>query len=183
MKKLLLFSIVISVFGVSCKKDLPVADENLLIYKALDGNYNIVKATATSEEDVNMDGIYSSDMLKEIPNLINSDFDIIITKSSKLYRLHWAEQVSTLTNEVSGPVYFYIFNATFNNFEFSKNQFHLNANDNISDINKETHVEIQDDTIKVTLKRTLKTSIGSRVITINADYKKNNDYSRPYNNY
>lgn len=138
MKKLLLFLIVLSVFGLSCKKDLPVADENLLTYKALDGNYNIVKATAKSEEDVNMDGIYSSDMLKEIPNLINSDFDIIITKSSKLYRLHWAEQVSTLTNDVSGPVY--IFNATFNNFEFYENQFHLNANNNISDINKETHV-------------------------------------------
>ena len=30
----------------------------------------------------------------------------------------------------------------------------------------------KDDPIKVTLKRTLKTSIGSRVITINADYKK-----------
>lgn len=59
--------------------------------------------------------------------------------------------------------------------EFSESKFHLNANDNISDINKETHVEIKDDTNKVILERTSKTSIGSRVITINAGYKKDNN--------
>jgi len=58
----------------------------------------------TTSEDINIDGISTDNMLEEIPNLQSCDFEIMVGKSSTLFRLHWAEQVETLKGEPGGPV-------------------------------------------------------------------------------
>jgi hypothetical protein len=183
MKRLLLILFCSFLYLLpSCKREpLTDTDPNLPLYIMLDGNYNIIEASSTTEEDINRDGIFSKNMLTEIPNIQNSDFDIIINNKNKSYRLNWPEQIPTQVNEPGGTIYFYTINGTWVDFSFDNESKQLKTKASVSDINVDNRIFFHLDTIRVLLSRKLKTSSGEKTVIINAVYKKNESFKRPYN--
>lgn len=184
MEKHILIGIIVgSVMLSSCKKDGNTDDKNRTIFTKLDGNYTLSSATADHAYDINMDGISSTDMLTEIPNLQNSVIDIVVKKKSKIFRLSWVEQYISLAS--GNPQYSYNKQGVFNEFETSDDLtqiFPIKNSDQDQRFNLPNFVKnSQNDVVSIQIVKKLMTSAGKHDVVINATYIKNKGFQSIYN--
>lgn len=184
MRKLMTYSLFILTICISCKKKEIVIDKNYLLYDLYDGNYNLIEAYSANSVDINMDGISSTNLVLEIPNLKLSDFDVIIGKSAMRFRLHWPEQIRHVYDMPSQPEFNYAIQGDWIYFNFNDDNTSIKpdikrqvpTSDRLPD-----EIKILNGLVKIKLTRKLYTQTGLQDVVINATYKKNNDFKQQYN--
>jgi hypothetical protein len=93
--KATLATFIIVIFGVlACSKTTLHANEDLAaLQERFHGKYKVVTSTSDEAIDVNLDGVVSTDIKGEIPELVNSNLEIrIYQKEHPLFIQFWPEQ-------------------------------------------------------------------------------------------
>jgi len=124
MKTLLLLCPILLSVILGCKKDNPVLDPEIVeaqkvaaLQNQFHGKYGIVSSVSNEAVDVNMDGVTSTDLLKEIdvlPSEKNHHFDVEVriygpnrlsAGPAYIFSQSWPEQYIRLENEewTGGP--------------------------------------------------------------------------------
>jgi hypothetical protein len=185
--KLLRYTCVFCLLNtLGCKKS-ETADalnqKNAQITQRFKGKYAIVSAISDQAVDVNLDGIKSTDMLQEIPNLKYSYVELRLSSDLKdnLFAQFWQNQAfpygSKLTSYNPGFNVLYANQATTGLFNFNDrlNQLNLFRTDSTSqkDFPLPKLVEvIADDQIHIPTEKTLYTRTGMVPVTIDVIYKR-----------
>ena len=124
MKTLLLLCPILLSVMLGCKKDDPVLDPEIIeaqkvaaLQNQFHGKYGIVSSVSNEAVDVNMDGVTSTDLFKEIdilPSEKNHHFDVevriygpnpLFAGPAYIFNQSWPEQYIRLENEAwtGGP--------------------------------------------------------------------------------
>lgn len=124
MKTLLLLCPILLSTMLSCKKDDPALDPEILeaqktaaLQYQFHGKYGIISSVSSEAVDINMDGVTSTDLFHEIdilPSEKNYHFDVEVriygpnplsAKSTYLFSQAWPEQYIRIQNEewTGGP--------------------------------------------------------------------------------
>lgn len=170
----------------SCHKEQDI-DPNKALFEKFDGRYAIFAASSEYPIDVSLDGVADTDMLKEILNLKNSDFYIIISKKKQLFECFWSEQFVSLRNEPQGPVVDYGHQGMPLSFEFNADNTELILTSLYVNTDEYLHRAppvqmkfINPGVLRIKLQRVLYTSQGDKTITIDALYRKDPNYVSTY---
>jgi hypothetical protein len=171
---------------LSCKKSETtdaLNQKNTQISQRFKGKYAIVSAISDQAVDVNLDGIKSSDMLQEIPNLKYSYVELRLSSDLKdnLFVQFWQNQAfpygNTPTSYNPGFNVLYANQATTGLFNFNDQLTRLNLFRTDSTSQKDFPLPrlvevIGDDQIHIPTEKTLYTRAGMVPVTIDVVYKR-----------
>lgn len=99
MKPLIYLSFIfLSLFIFSCSKSEKLkVDKNQELFEKYDGDYTLVRAHLEEPHDLNYDGIKSTNLLTEVPEISDSELSVYISSRSSFINLQWVEQYSLCT--------------------------------------------------------------------------------------
>ncbi|WP_432710006.1 hypothetical protein [Pedobacter sp.] len=177
MHKLLL-SLLFSVFMISCKKE-ETLDQNKVIHHKIDGIYLLNSAFTSNAVDLNQDGVALNDMIREIPNIKNSNIEIKVTSTFMYFYMLWPEQDTR-----QFPSNYWYEKAVYAkmNFDEHNNQLLIEkkTDDAVTGWYPPQEAYFQNDKIRMKMKRTLLTKTGMKEVIIDATYVKMPEYKSEY---
>jgi hypothetical protein len=94
-----LFVIVLTVLLVGCSKDAPFGNLEQL-KEQFQGKYEVISSSSEDAVDLNMDGLTSTDLLSENPELAKSGLELRILDADKhLFEEKWPVENITVTDD------------------------------------------------------------------------------------
>lgn len=94
------FCLIFTIFFGSCRNNNLEEEVFNVTYEKFHGKYKIVRCTSDKAVDINLDGLESNEIEKEIPDLSNSYLTLLILKKtlpisdgSHIFEMGWQEQI------------------------------------------------------------------------------------------
>lgn len=179
MSKKLIYSFwfLVALVLCACKKNA-AKDEDFLREK-FNGKYELVTAYASQSVDMNLDGIASNDLSREILNLSAAHVELRVSKNVRIFTQFWQEQYLSESSNINVPHVEYAKQGMGFSFSFNEDLKSINLDKTKVTAEQaarfavpETVKNLANDVIEVVFDKRVYTSKGWKDITIAARYKK-----------